>query len=134
MSLVKDISPELKEIFHPSISADDNVEKCFSVGRGGIAGRLYGHLLSSGETLDSQDYGVKVIANRVSRQRIYIETSTVLPLTACYQLYLQPVGKLEGYLRKDPISVNKKHPSKQSYVFVTDSWLSLQQIRSIALV
>ncbi|MDV5169890.1 hypothetical protein [Photobacterium rosenbergii] len=134
MSLVKDLPPALKEMFHPSICHDADVDKCFSVGRGGIAGRIYGHLLSSGETIDSQDYGVKVTANRLSRQCIYIESAAALPLTACYQLYLQPVGMLEGFLRKDAISVNKKHPSHNSYIFVTDSWLSEQQIRAIALV
>ena len=134
MSLVKDLSPALKELFHPSLYNDASVEKCFSVGRGGIAGRLYGHLLSSGETIDSHDAGIKVTANRLSRQCIYIESSAVLPLTACYQLYLQPVGMLEGFLRKDAISVNKKHPSHHSYIFVTDSWLSERQIKAIALV
>ncbi|WEM44878.1 hypothetical protein PTW35_26885 (plasmid) [Photobacterium sp. DA100] len=134
MSLVKDFPPALKEMFHPAVCQDADAEKCFSVGRGGIAGRLYGHLLSSGETIDSQDYGVRVIANRLSRQCIYIESPTSLPLTACYQLYLQPVGMLEGFLQNDHVSVNKKHPSHKSYIFVTDSWLSEQQIRAVALV
>ena len=134
MSLVKDLSPALKELFRPSIYHDECVEKCYSVGRGGIAGRLYGHLLSSGETIDSHDSGLKVTANRLSRQCIYIESSVMLPLTACYQLYLQPVGMLEGYLRKDTVSVNKKHPGYNSYIFVTDSWLSERQIKAIALV
>ncbi|MCQ1057609.1 hypothetical protein ACQKPX_00175 [Photobacterium sp. DNB23_23_1] len=134
MSLIKDVPPALKEMIHSSVCQDSDIEKCYSVGRGGIAGRLFGHLLSSGETIDSHDYGVKVTVNRITRQMIYFESSTPLPLTACYQLYLQPVGMLEGYLRQDKISVNKKHPNNGSYMFITDQWLTSHQLRTIALV
>lgn len=134
MSLVKDVPPALKEMIHSSVYQDPDVEKCYSVGRGGMAARLFGHLLSSGETIDCHDYGVKVTVNRITRHRIYFESSTLLPLTASYQLYLQPVGMLEGYLRKDKISVNKKYPGNSSYIFITDQWLTSHQLKAIALV
>ncbi|PSU33591.1 hypothetical protein [Photobacterium lutimaris] len=134
MSLIKDVPPVLKDITYPSVYQDPELEKCYSVGRGGIAGRLFGQLLSSGETIDSYDYGVKVTVNRITRHRIYLESSVPLPLTASYQLYLQPVGMLEGYLRKDTVSVNKKHPNHRSYMFITDQWLTAHQLRTIALV
>ncbi|MGF1680147.1 hypothetical protein [Photobacterium minamisatsumaniensis] len=105
----------------------------FSVGRGGIAGRLYYQQTEEAKTIDMHEVGIKVTINRLKRHCLYLESTQVLPITASCQLIVQPLGKLEGGLLLDNTSVNKKNPDHYQYRFLTNNWLSVHQLHSLVL-
>lgn len=133
MSLIKVPSPALRKLISTTdISLSQWDERCYSLGKGGVAARLHYQSLADDTLIDWHDVGVKVSINRVSRHSLYFETDHCLPPTASYQLYLHSVGRVDGYVRLDPDSSNKKHPARYQYQFVLDHWLNEQQVAGMA--
>ncbi|PSW18054.1 hypothetical protein C9I98_18350 [Photobacterium sanctipauli] len=115
--------------FANSLQADD----LFSLGRGGIAGRLYYQNPLARQLIDMHEVGIKVTVNRLKRHCLYLESEQRLTVNASCQLLIHPFGLLEGGLLLDPLSANKKKPGHFHYRFMTNSWLSEQQMQALVL-
>lgn len=106
---------------------------CYSVGKDGVAGRLI--TLAEGVRANSahRERGKKISIKRLSRNALYFDSNSELSLTANYQLAVQPLGILVGYLRVEPCSADDVLPANKHYVFVTDTWLSENALQSLAI-
>ncbi|MCG2837815.1 hypothetical protein L6J37_13335 [Photobacterium sp. WH77] len=124
MSLVKVESKAMRSLLEPGVRiAKPNMT--FSLVAGGFAARLLKKANSTTEQAvsESGNLGLKVRLNKLSKNCIYFSAMVPLDLSASYQLQVQGLRMLDGYLTSESSDDNDLQlPS--IYQFHPNDWLT----------
>ncbi|KDM90086.1 hypothetical protein [Photobacterium galatheae] len=125
MSFVKVESKAIRALIEPGVrTVKPNMT--YSLVSGGFAARLLKKAHSSVGSLTSTEchhLGLKVRLNKLSKNCIYFSAMVPLDLSASYQLQVQGLRLLEGYLTAESSEDNDVH-LPCIYQFHPDEWLT----------
>ncbi|MBV7262686.1 hypothetical protein Q4491_12770 [Photobacterium sp. 2_MG-2023] len=124
MSLVKVESKAMRSLLEPGVRiAKPNMT--FSLVAGGFAARLLKKANSTTEQAvsESGNLGLKVRLNKLSKNCIYFSAMVPLDLSASYQLQVQGLRMLDGYLTSESSDDNDLQ-LPCIYQFHPNDWLT----------
>ncbi|UXI03327.1 hypothetical protein [Photobacterium sp. TY1-4] len=128
MSFVKVHSRALEKltlpVFHPV-----QPDIFYSPGKAGLAARLYHHSVLDNEL--GFGIGSRVCVARLSKRSLYLRASTPLEMTAVYEIGLQGMPPLAGYLT--PVERGDTEGRGCQYQFHFNHWLTDEQLMRLVI-
>ncbi|KKC99480.1 hypothetical protein [Photobacterium halotolerans] len=133
MSLVKAESKAVRTLVEPGVRiAKPNMT--FSLVAGGFAARLLkkANSMSVQTASESGNLGLKVRLNKLSKNCIYFAAMVPLDLSASYQLQVQGLRLLDGYLTSESCDDND-HQLPCIYQFHPNDWLTDEDLNWLGI-
>ncbi|MGF1759373.1 hypothetical protein L4D76_15815 [Photobacterium sagamiensis] len=126
MSLVKVQSKALKQLFEPVHSFRTNLT--YTLNNGGLAARIRKHAIYTDSNL--YEVGARVSVVRLSKNNMILESATRLDVSASYELSLQGIPLLDGYLTEQSSDANSR--GLFLYEFHQNDWLTDKELMVLA--
>ncbi|MDX1303104.1 hypothetical protein [Photobacterium sp.] len=122
MSLVKVQSQALKRLFEPVHSFRTNLT--YTLNNGGLAARIRKHEIYTDSNL--HDVGARISVVRLSKNSMILESATAMDTNASYELSLQGIPLLDGYLTERSSSTASGGLFR--YEFHQNNWLTDKEL------